>query len=112
MVNVLIVDDDPHMRELLRHFLRHEGFSVHEAADGAQGLALLEAVKADLVILDVMMPNVDGWELCRKLREHSDLPVLMLTAKGETGQKVKGFQLGADDYLVKPFEPAVRVKSQ
>ena len=114
MTNVLVVDDDPHIRELVRHFLQQEGLTVHEAADGAEALAKLESVKVSLVILDIMMPNMDGWELCRRLREHYDFPLLMLTAKGETSQKVKGFQLGTDDYLVKPFEPSelvARVKA-
>lgn len=114
MSKILIVDDDPHIRELIHVFLRDEGFDVVEAADGLIALKVLETTKADLVILDVMMPNMDGWELCRQLREAYDLPILMLTAKGETSQKVKGFQLGTDDYLVKPFEPAeliVRVKA-
>jgi len=114
VANVLIVDDDPNIRELVRHFLQREGLTVHEAADGAEALAKLEAVKVSLVILDIMMPNMDGWELCRRLREHCDIPLLMLTAKGETSQKLKGFQLGTDDYLVKPFEPpelAARVKA-
>lgn len=114
MTKIMIVDDDPHIRELVKVFLRKEGFELYEAADGVQALSLLETVKADLVILDIMMPNMDGWELCRELREHYDLPLLMLTAKGETSQKVKGFELGTDDYLVKPFEPAelaARVKA-
>lgn len=105
MSKVLVVDDDPHIRELVRVFLEREGLDVHEAADGVEALAKLEAIKADLVILDVMMPNMDGWELCRRLRQSGDCPVLMLTAKGGTGDKIKGFQLGTDDYLVKPFEP-------
>jgi DNA-binding response OmpR family regulator len=114
MAKLLIVDDDPHMRELVRLFLRPEGFDIAEAADGVQALAKLASFKADMVILDIMMPNMDGWELCRELRAHYDMPLLMLTAKGETTQKVKGFELGTDDYLVKPFEPAeliVRVKA-
>jgi DNA-binding response OmpR family regulator len=114
VTGILVVDDDPHIRELVRHFLRNEGFDVHEAADGEEALAKLESVKADLVILDIMMPNKDGWELCRELREHFDMPLLMLTAMGETPQKIKGFQLGTDDYLVKPFEPlelVARVKA-
>jgi len=114
VVSILVVDDDPHIRELVRHFLRNEGFDVHEAADGAEALKKLETVKADLAILDVMMPNMDGWQLCRALREHYDFPLLMLTAKGETPDKIKGFQLGTDDYLVKPFEPlelVARVKA-
>ena len=105
MSDILIVDDDPNIRELVRVFLQREGFAVSEAADGVQALRQLEARRADLVILDVMMPNMDGWELCRELRASYDMPLLMLTAKGETAQKIQGFQLGADDYLVKPFEP-------
>ncbi|MEP7357127.1 MAG: response regulator transcription factor [Anaerolineales bacterium] len=111
---ILVVDDDAHIRELLRVLLQNEGFDVHEAADGLEALTRLQSVKADLVILDVMMPNMDGWELCRQLRESGDFPLLMLTAKGETSQKIKGFQLGTDDYLVKPFEPlelVARVKA-
>jgi len=114
VVNILVVDDDPHIRELVRHFLQQEGFDIHEAADGEEALARLESVKADLIILDIMMPNMDGWQLCRELREHFDIPLLMLTAMGETPQKIRGFQLGTDDYLVKPFEPlelVARVKA-
>jgi DNA-binding response OmpR family regulator len=111
---VLVVDDDPHIRELVRVFLEKEGLDVYEASDGADALSKLESVKADMVILDVMMPNMDGWELCRQLRQAGDCPLLMLTAKAETSQKIKGFQLGADDYMVKPFEPVelvARVKA-
>jgi len=114
VTKILVVDDDQHIRELVSMFLRKAGFEIHEACDGLEALAVLEAVKADLVILDIMMPNLDGWELCRQLRTQHELPVLMLTAKGETAQKIKGFELGADDYLVKPFEPlelVVRVKA-
>jgi two-component system OmpR family response regulator len=114
MSKILVVDDDAHIRELVRVFLRNEGFDVYEAADGLEALARLESVKADMVILDVMMPNLDGWELARQLSEAGDMPLLMLTAKGETSQKIKGFGLGADDYLVKPFEPlelVARVKA-
>ena len=114
MSKILVVDDDPHIRELVRVFLEREGLAVHEASDGIEALAKLETVKADLVILDVMMPNMDGWELCRRLRQSGDFPLLMITAKGETSQKIKGFQLGTDDYLVKPFEPVelvARVKA-
>ena len=114
MSNILIVDDDPHIRELVRVFLRDAGFEVSEASDGVEALAKFETLKVDMVILDVMMPNMDGWELCRELRANYDVPVLMLTAKGETAQKIKGFQLGTDDYLVKPFEPlelVARVKA-
>jgi two-component system, OmpR family, response regulator len=105
MNRILIVDDDPNIRELAIVFLRNEGFELCEASDGIKALEKLATVKVDLAILDVMMPNMDGWELCRQLKEDYDFPILMLTAKGETSQKLKGFQLGTDDYLVKPFEP-------
>lgn len=105
MNSILIVDDDPHLRELSGVFLRREGFDVSEVANGVEALSFLENRKVDLVILDIMMPQMDGWEMCHRLRAWNDLPVLMLTAKGETSQKLKGFQVGADDYLVKPFEP-------
>ncbi len=114
MSKILVVDDDPHIRELVRVFLRNEGFDVIEAADGLEALGRLESVKVDLAVVDVMLPRLDGWELTRQLREGGDLPVLLLTARGETSQKIKGFQLGADDYLVKPFEPlelVARVKA-
>lgn len=114
MTRILIVDDDPHIRELVKHFMEREGFDTLEASDGREALAKLANTQADMAILDVMMPNMDGWELCRELRELYDIPLLMLTAKGDTSQKVKGFELGTDDYLVKPFEPAeliVRVKA-
>src|SRR5262245_24388141 len=105
MSKILVVDDDPHIRELVGVFLRAEGFDIYEASDGVEALAKLVALKVDMVILDVMMPMMDGWDLCRELRASYDFPLLMLTAKGETSQKIKGFQLGTDDYLVKPFEP-------
>jgi two-component system OmpR family response regulator len=114
MTKILIVDDDSHIRELLSVLLRNEGYEIHEAEDGLKALSLLESIKVDMVILDIMMPNMDGWELCQEVRKQYDLPMLMLTAKGETMQKVKGFEHGTDDYLVKPFEPQellVRVKA-
>jgi DNA-binding response OmpR family regulator len=114
MSKILVVDDDAHIRELVKVFLHNDGFEVIEAADGMEALSALNSVKADLAIIDVMMPKMDGWELCQELKAIFDLPVLMLTAKGETSQKLKGFQLGTDDYLVKPFEPlelVARVKA-
>jgi two-component system OmpR family response regulator len=105
MSTILIVDDDSPIRELASLFLRNDGFEVYEATDGVDALSRLDTVKVDLFIIDIMMPNMDGWELCRELRTAYDLPILMLTAKGETSQKLKGFQMGTDDYLVKPFEP-------
>jgi DNA-binding response OmpR family regulator len=114
MSTILLVDDDPHLRELSRIFLQQEGFDITEASDGDEALSAFERRKVDLVILDIMMPKMDGWELCRQLRRYYDVPILMLTAKGETSQKLKGFQVGTDDYLVKPFEPlelVARVKA-
>lgn len=114
MGKILIVDDDLHIRELIKVFLSNEGFEVYEASDGVEALSKLETVKVDMAILDIMMPNMDGWQLCRELRESYDIPLLMITAKGETSQKIKGFELGTDDYLVKPFDPlelVVRVKA-
>ena len=114
MSKILVVDDDPHILELVRVFLRNEGFEVIEAVDGMAALSKLDSIKVDLAVIDVMMPKMDGWELCQELKASFDIPVLMLTAKGETSQKLKGFQLGTDDYLVKPFEPlemVARVKA-
>ncbi|NIK69557.1 response regulator transcription factor [Paenibacillus sp. BK720] len=114
MPKILVVDDDPNIRELVSLFLRREGYEVIEAANGEDALTRLEAVKPDLAVIDVMMPKMDGWALCSAMRESFDMPLLMLTAKGETAHKVKGFELGADDYVVKPFDPPeliVRVKA-
>ena len=116
MAKILIVDDDPHIRELIYAILSKEGVSIVEAPDGEAALSILEKEKIDLIILDIMMPNMDVWTSCREIRTYySDtLPILMLTAKGETTQKVKGFDLGADDYMVKPFAAAeltARVKA-
>ena len=103
MSKILVVDDDSNIRELARVFLKNEGYDVYETSDGVEALSKLETTPVDLVVLDIMMPNMDGWELCRQLKDLYDFPVLMLTAKGETSQKLKGFELGTDDYLVKPF---------
>jgi two-component system OmpR family response regulator len=114
MSKILVVDDDENIREFVGLFLRDEGFDIYEASDGVEALSMLETIKADMVILDLMMPNMDGWELCSDLRKYYDIPLLMLTVNGETSQKVKGFQLGTDDYLVKPFDPlelVARVKA-
>lgn len=115
MAKILIADDDAHIRELITLFLRNEGFEIVEARDGAEALSIVENVRVDLVILDIMMPQLDGWELCREIRRiDSNIPLLMVTVKGESAQKVKGFQLGTDDYLTKPFDPlelVMRVKA-
>ena len=103
-ISVLIVEDDSNIAELLRLYLEKEGYAVTVAADGGQGLSKFRAIKPDLVLLDVMMPVMDGWAVCKTIRAESQTPVIMLTAKGETDDKVHGLRAGADDYITKPFE--------
>ncbi|WP_339261007.1 response regulator transcription factor [Paenibacillus sp. FSL R5-0713] len=106
MATILVADDDPNIRELVCLFLKNDGFTTVEAADGKEALTVYGETPVDLVVLDIMMPVMDGWALCKELRRaNPDLPVLMLTARGETWEKVKGFELGTDDYLTKPFDP-------
>lgn len=104
-IHILVADDDPHIRELLRFFLKKEGYSVLEAENGQEATRLLEREQVHLAVVDVMMPEKNGWELCEEIRHFYDIPVIMLTAKGEVHDKEKGFLAGTDDYLVKPFEP-------
>ncbi len=101
---VLLVEDDRNIAELLQLYLEKEGYRVLTAADGRQGLEVFRKENPDLVLLDVMMPVMDGWETCRILRSESQVPIVMLTAKGETDDKVQGLKAGADDYITKPFE--------
>ncbi|WP_332249029.1 response regulator transcription factor [Bacillus sp. J33] len=111
--SVLVIDDEWNMRNLLKIHLSPY-FEVAEASSGAEAFGVLKKKKADLVILDLMMPEMDGWEVCKKLRKTSQVPILMLTARGEIKDKVQGFTVGADDYLVKPFnaeELLVRAKA-
>jgi len=111
---VLIIEDDPNTAALIALYLEREGFSAMTAGDGAAGLALAAGQKPVLVILDLMLPKIDGWEVCRRLRRSSDVPVIMLTARGEEVDRVAGLTLGADDYVVKPFSPrelVARVKA-
>jgi len=103
-ISVLIVEDDPNIRELLQLYLEKDGYAVTLAADGGQGLEKFRAIKPNLVLLDVMMPVMDGWALCKAIRAEGNTPVIMLTAKGETNDKVTGLKAGADDYVTKPFE--------
>ena len=100
----LVVEDDGNIAELLRLYLEKDGFAVTIAADGGAGVRLAHEVGPDLVLLDIMLPVKDGWQVCRELRQFSKAPVIMLTAKGETLDKVSGLEMGADDYIVKPFE--------
>lgn len=110
MVQLLIADDDTRMRKLLKDFLSRQEYTVHEASDGNEALQLFQKIKPlDLIILDIMMPGMDGWEVCRKIRQQSDVPILMLTAKEEEYDQLFGFQLGADDYVTKPFSPSILV---
>ncbi|MBS4205568.1 response regulator transcription factor [Lederbergia citrea] len=103
--HILVVDDDPHIRELLRFYLQKERYIVVEAEDGDRASELLEYEQVHLAVVDVMMPGKNGWELCEEIRRYYDLPVILLTAKGEMEDKAKGFLSGTDDYVVKPFEP-------
>lgn len=105
MITILTVDDDPHVRELLIYYLRKEGYQTIEAEDGVDALKKLEENRVHAAIVDIMMPNLDGYKLCEKIRLKYDIPILMLTAKGEISDKEKAFQAGTDDYIVKPFEP-------
>ncbi|MBN6187550.1 response regulator transcription factor [Aneurinibacillus sp. BA2021] len=114
MAKILVVDDEAHIRELVSLYLKDEGFDIVEKSNGADALAYAENHAVDLVILDIMMPHMDGWVLCEKLREFWDMPILMITAKGEAQDRIHGFKLGTDDYLVKPFDPVelvLRVKA-
>lgn len=111
---VLVVDDESSIREVLAHYLEAAGFAVIEAPDGATALRLSDASPPDLVVLDVMLPGIDGMEVCRRLRAQSAIPILMLTAKTEEEDKLAGFGIGADDYVTKPFSPrevVVRVQA-
>ena len=101
---ILVVDDDTNICELLRLYLTKEGYQVTTANDGEEGLEKFNQLKPDMVLLDVMMPRMDGLEVCRRIRKLGNTPVMMLTAKGETFDKVLGLELGADDYMVKPFD--------
>lgn len=102
---VLIVDDDIHISELIKLYFEKDGFSTVSANNGKEAVELFKSEAPSIVILDVMMPEMDGWQVCREIRRVSNIPIIMLTAKGETFDKVLGLELGADDYMVKPFEP-------
>ena len=101
---VLVIEDDINISELLRLYLEKEGYEVDSALDGAKGVEEFDRFKPDLVLLDLMLPVKDGWSVCREIRSRSKTPIIMLTAKGETFDKVTGLEMGADDYMVKPFE--------
>ena len=102
---VLVVDDDIHICELVRLYLEKDGFRVALAHDGRKAVDLFREITPDIVILDIMLPGIDGWQVCREIRRFSQIPIIMLSARDETFNKVLGLELGADDYMVKPFEP-------
>ncbi|NLA85943.1 MAG: response regulator transcription factor, partial [Clostridiales bacterium] len=101
---VLVIEDDINIAELLRLYLEKDGFEVFIADNGGKGVSEFEQLQPDLVLLDIMLPVLDGWAVCREIRSVSKVPIIMLTAKGETFDKVSGLEMGADDYIVKPFE--------
>lgn len=103
---ILIVEDDDNIRELLRLYLEREKYVIVEAANGVEGVKLWKTEKPDMLLLDIMMPVMDGWAVCREIRAVSDVPIIILTAKGETIDRVSGLEMGADDYIVKPLEMA------
>ena len=114
MTQVLVVDDEPMIREIVVRYLERDGFATLEAADGDRARELVERESPDLVVLDLMLPGTDGLELCRWIRSRSSLPVIMLTARGEESDRIVGLELGADDYVTKPFSPrelAARVRT-
>ena len=114
MTTVLVVDDEPTIREIVIKYLKRDGYRTLEAADGDRARELIETERPDLVVLDLMLPGTDGLELCRRIRAGSQLPVIMLTARGEESDRIVGLELGADDYVTKPFSPrelAARVRT-
>lgn len=109
-LKIMVVDDESRMRKLVRDFLVRQNFEVIEAEDGEQALDLFyQDKKIDLIILDVMMPKINGWDVCREIRETSKVPIIMLTAKGEENDELQGFELGVDEYISKPFSPKILV---
>ena len=109
-IKILIVDDESRMRKLLRDFLEREGYQILEASDGVEAMDLFYMHKdIDLIILDVMMPRMDGWQVCKEVREYSKVPIVMLTARTEERSELKGFELGVDEYIAKPFSPKILV---
>ncbi|MGH4120221.1 response regulator transcription factor [Clostridium sp.] len=102
---ILLVDDEERIRDMIKEYTSLEGYYIDEAGDGVQALNLFSHHKYSLIILDVMMPKIDGWSVCREIRKTSNVPVIMLTARGEEYDKLFGFELGVDDYIIKPFSP-------
>ncbi|REE78661.1 DNA-binding response OmpR family regulator [Paenibacillus taihuensis] len=105
MKHLLLADDDPHIRALVRYVMTREGYSVHEAGDGAEAVKVMARTHIDIAIIDVMMPHMDGFELCEHIRQHYDIPIILLTARDQLSDKEQGYLKGTDDYVTKPFEP-------
>ena len=105
MQTILVVDDERNIVELARLYLSREGYNVLASGNGREALEIVREKRPDLVVLDIMLPEMDGWEVCRRLRQESDVPIIMLTARGEDVDRIVGLELGADDYVVKPFNP-------
>lgn len=103
--HLLVVDDDPNILEVMRLYLGNQGFQVSTATRGEDALRMIRQGVVNLAIVDIMLPDIDGWTLCKKIRQDGDLPILMVTAKGQSADRLRGFALGADDYLAKPFDP-------
>ncbi|MDF2591586.1 MAG: winged helix family two component transcriptional regulator [Clostridia bacterium] len=104
-INVLLIEDETRIREMIKDYLENEGFQVLEAENGSVGLEKFKASEISIIILDVMLPGIDGWTVCKEIRKNSNVPIIMLTARSEEYDKLFGFELGADDYLTKPFSP-------
>ena len=104
-IKVLIIEDEEKMRDLMKIAFKKESIETYEAVDGKQGLSMFKENSVDIVVLDIMLPEIDGWTVCREIRRSSNVPIILLTARGEEFDKLFGFELGADDYIVKPFSP-------
>lgn len=104
---ILIVEDEPILREIMKDYLLNEGYEVLEAEDGKQALTLFQDHEVALIILDIMLPELDGWAVCRRIRKLSDVPIIMLTARSDEDDTLLGFELGADDYVTKPYSPPI-----
>lgn len=104
-LKILAIDDDPNICELISLYANKEGYQAFSATDGINGIQILYDVSPDLIVLDIMLPEMDGWEVCKLIRMESSVPIIMLTGRGESYDKVKGLEIGADDYMVKPFDP-------
>lgn len=114
MYNLLVVDDEEKIRTVIRKYGEFEGYSITEVSNGIEAVEICKTTDFDLIILDIMMPELDGFSTCRKIRENKDIPIIMLSARGEEYDKIHGFELGIDDYVVKPFSPRelmMRVKA-